>query len=248
MSGPPAPHPNPAFGSNSIGHFTIGVSPVGTIPPFDWWATVISQYANAPILTQLIQNFNAYVDQTKNFDDFLDLVWSIDTAQGWGLDVWGRILNVSRILLVPGGDFLGFTESGTAETFGFGTFFSGADLTSNFALADAPYRTLLFAKALSNIWDGSTPAINQLLLNLFPNRGNCYVIEGGDFQGKFFGFAEAPGAFGFNQAPFYSGGPKPLMHITYVFEFMLSPVELAIVQQSGAIPRPTGVSTGVEQI
>ena len=57
-------------------------------------------------------------------------------------------------------------------------FYSGAVLTSNFNLSDDAFRTLIFAKALANISDGSIPAINQLLLNLFPRRGNCYVTDG----------------------------------------------------------------------
>ena len=88
MSGPDVNRPRP--GSNAIGSFIIGVSPIGTIIPFDYWATIISQFANSPILTQLIANMDSYLDQTANLDAFYDLIFNVATAQGYGLDVWGK--------------------------------------------------------------------------------------------------------------------------------------------------------------
>lgn len=221
MTGPPYP-PDPAPGSNAIGEFIIGVSGVGTIRPFDPLRTVISQYANSPIINQLIANFDDYVDQTVNMEAFFDLVWNVDTAQGWGLDVWGRIVGVSRVVQVVGGDvFFGFAQAvgnNNIDTFGAAPFYSGTPQTSNFTLTDSAYRTLIFAKALANISDGSIAGINQILLNLFPGRGNCYVTDGLD------------------------------MTMTYTFEFALSPVELTIVSTSGVLPKPAGVSATVVQI
>jgi hypothetical protein len=253
MSGPPYPHPNPTPGSNAIGEFEIGVSPIGTITAFDVWTTVLSQYANSEILTQLIVDMAAYIDQTANFDAFFELIWNVDTAQGYGLDIWGRIVDVSRTLQVPAGSYFGFAEASGGpddgiDGFGSASYYSGAPLTQNYNLTDEPYRLLIFAKALSNITDCSIPAINQILLNLFPNRGNCYVSEGYPFDGLFFGFAEAFDCQPFGQAPFFSNSPQPPMTMSYVFEFALSAVELAIVSQSGAIPKPTGVQARVVQL
>lgn len=220
MSGPPYPHPNPAPGSNAIGSFIIGVSPIGTITPFDVWTTVLSQYANAPRLTGLIVNMAEYFDPTADFDAFLDMIWNVDTAQGYGLDVWGRIVGISRTLNIPNSDvYLGFEEAGEPnfQPFDQAPFFSGSPTSTNFDLSDTAYRTLIFAKALTNITDGGIPSINQMLLNLFPGRGNCYVVDNLD------------------------------MTMTFFFQFVLSPVELAIVQTSGALPKPAGVSFDVFQ-
>jgi hypothetical protein len=220
-AGPAYPWPNPVPGSNAIGFFQIGVSPIGTIPPFDWWYTCISQYANSPILTQLCDNMAQYVDMTENFDEFFDTIWNINTAVGYGLDVWGRILGVSRVLQIPSGANLGFEEAGnpTVETpFGQAPFYSGGGLSNNFALADTPYRTLLLAKALANICDGSIPAINQILINLFPGLGNAYCTDGLDLT------------------------------MTYTFKFALSPVQVVIVEKSGVLPRTSGVAASVVQL
>lgn len=212
MSGPDPNRPKP--GSNSIGQFVIGVSPIGTIPEFDYWSTIISQYANSPVLTAIIGNFFAYADQTKNMDAFFDQIFNVATAQGYGLDVWGAIVNVSRTMRIVFDErYLGFEEATTisAEPFGQAPFYAGDPLTQNFVLADTPYRTLIYAKALANICNGSIPAINAILKTLFAGRGNCFVVDNLD------------------------------MTIQYVFKFSLTAVELSILENSGVLPTPTGV-------
>lgn len=218
-TGPAYPRPHP-FGSNAIGKFIIAVSPIGDIAPFDIWTTIISQYGNSPAIDGIIESTADAIDPTLDFQSFFDLIWNVVTAQGYGLDVWGRIVGVSRTIQIVGTvDYLGFEEAGDPgfQPFDTAPFFSGESVTSNFDLSDTAFRTLIFAKALSNICDGSIKAINQLLINLFPNRGNCFVRDNLD------------------------------MTFTYVFQFVLSAVELAIVQTSGVLPKPTGVSFDVSQ-
>lgn len=211
-TGPEYPR-GPLPGSNAIGSFAIGISPIGDIPAFDYWATIISQYANSPILTQLTANFFQYLDQTRDFDELFDFLWNVDTARGPGLDVWGRIVGVSRTLEISGSQrYFGFEEAlPTEDPFNQSPFYTGATLTSSFLLSDAAFRTLIFAKALANISDGSIKAINQLLVNLFPGRGNAYVTDGLN------------------------------MSMTYTFDFALTAVEASIITQSGVLPTPTGV-------
>lgn len=219
MSGPDINRPK--FESNAIGSFIIGVSEIGDIEPFDFWTTVISQFANSERLIQLLENFDSYVNQTVNMAAFFDMIWNVDTAQGYGLDVWGRIVGVTRTLHITfsTADYLGFKEAlPGSNPFGQAPFFAGDPLTNNFELSDDAFRVLIFAKALANISDGSIPSINQLLINLFPNRGNAYVTDGED------------------------------MSMTYTFTFALTPVELAILGQSGILPKPVGVSASIVQV
>ena len=245
MSGPAYPTISPP-GSNGIGFFTIGVSPIGEIPAFDVWSTVISQFANSDILTRLIQNLFEYIDKTRDIEAFFDLIMNVDTAQGEGLSIWGRIVGVNRVLQVPSGEYFDFEEA-LPGSYGFGQspYYSGTSLTDNFRLSDQAYRTLIFAKAAANITDGSIPSINRILMSLFPNRGNAYVTDGGYYP-DWFGFQESINASGFNQSSFYPGSPAiGSMEMTYTFTFPLTPVELAIVQSSGVLPKPTGVSATV---
>lgn len=207
----------------SLGQLSIDESiQIENVPTslFDWFATVISQYANSPIILQLISNMAEYIDPTALFDKFFILVFNVDTAVGYGLDVWGRIVGVSRVLQIPLDDkYFGFEQADPdAYPFGEGIFYNNSGLTSNFALADEAYRKLIFAKALANISDGSIPSINQILVNLFASYGNCYVTDEGD------------------------------MAMTYTFGSELSKVDFAIVSQSGVLPRPVGVSVTVVQL
>jgi hypothetical protein len=242
-TGPPYPAPDPS--SNAIGKFKIGTSPIGTQSPFDIWETIISQYANSPIITTLITNFADAIDQTANFDAFFDLIMNVDTAVGYGLDVWGRIVGVNRVITVATPEpYFGFQESHEASGFNQGPFYSGQFVTTNFTLTDLAYRNLILVKAFANISQCSIPVLNQMLLTLFPGRGNAYVTEGSTL-GPWFGFQEATDAVGFNQAPFYNGIVIQRMIMTYTFEFALSPLELAIVQNSGVLPKPTGVKAYV---
>jgi hypothetical protein len=282
LTGPPYPLV-PVPGTNSIGKFDIGESPVGDIPPFNPWLTIQSEYGNSPRITGLILNLFSYINQTQNFDAFYDNIMNIETAQGYGLDTWGRIVGVNRVLQVQTLYWFGFAEAlpgdegfnypsviGYGPSFGFeealpnsyafnqgpfgfdieylqpnnnggGPYYSGETLTSNFALSDQSYRTLILAKAAANITNGSIPAINQILMNLFPNRGNAFVTEGSAPSTPFFGFEESTNANPFNQGVFYEDESVATMTMTYTFLFALSPVEIAIVEQSGVLPKPVGV-------
>ncbi len=221
MPGPgaPYPRPNPAPGSNGIGTFTIGVSPIGTISAFDAWSTIISQYANSPRLTQIIESFNAAADETQNLDNFYDMIWNVLTAQGYGLDVWGRIVGVLRTLKIPGSaSYVGFDEaSGSWTGWNQGAWYSGGGISENVVLTDVQYRPIILAKAAANITDGSIPSLNAILMNLFRGRGDAYAADGLD------------------------------MSLTYTFAFPLTPLELAVVEIAGVLPNPCGVVINVAQ-
>lgn len=236
-TGPPYPPPDLDSG---IGDLAIGEGQIGTVRPFNVWDTVISQYANSPALTYLVQEFQNWLDQTQNLDSFYDHIWNIQTADNYGLDVWGRIVGVVRTLQVTVGSYFGFKEATPGSLpFNQGPFYIGQQLTQNYNLSDTQFRRVILAKAAFNITNGSIPAINQIMLNLFPLRGNCYVTEGNK-PGSYFGFQEAQ-ANPFNTYPFYNGEKTPSMTMTYTFTFPLTPVEIAIVNQSHVLPKPTGV-------
>ncbi len=181
--------------------------------------TVASQYANSPTLRQLIDSMNTYFDPSADFEAFYDFVWNVDTARGFGLDVWGKIVNVTRELTIPGAlNYFGFSSAGDALPFDQGTFYTSDPKTQTYVLGDEAYRALILAKAMYNISGGTASSINQLLRNLFPNRGRAYVRD--------------------------IGG----MRIKFVFEYLLEPYEQAMLTQSGAVPRPAGVSSDILQV
>ncbi len=181
--------------------------------------TIISQYGSAATISQLVQSMNDYIDPRANLDAFYSMVFDLNTAQGFGLDFWGKVVNVSRQLSVPASDmYFGFNEGSDYAPFGQAPFYSGTTATSVYSLADDAYRTLILVKALANISDCTAPSLNRLLQNLFASRGRCYVADDGQMQ------------------------------MRYVFEFPLMAYEVAILTQSNAIPRPAAVSTTITEI
>jgi len=188
--------------------------------------TVLSQYANSPTIIQLIENMNSYIDPRANIEAFYNCLWNVDTAFGEFLDIWGRIVGVSRVIPIPGssGSF-GFDNEDSPpdwQNFGFlgipsvgGPFYAGQVNTGGFTLNDTAYRTLILTKALANIVATTAPALNQLIRNLFPGRGRAYTNDLGN------------------------------MAMRYVFEFSLSTVEYAILAFSGVLPHPAGVKVSI---
>lgn len=196
------------------------------VPQFDVDATVISQYANSPTLLQLVEDFGQYFDPSANLQSFYLTVWNIDTAVGFGLDIWGIILGVSRVVTIVGasGRF-GFENSDSPpdwENFGNlnepgvgGPFYSGQIVGNSYKLDDDPYRVLLLTKALANICATTAQSLNALISNLFPGRGVCYTVDLGGMQ------------------------------MSYVFLFPLSVVEFAILADSGVLAHPAGVGINI---
>jgi hypothetical protein len=179
--------------------------------------TIISQFSDSPVLCQWIANLNTVLDPTFNLNNFFNQLWLIDSAVGYGLDMLGRRVGVSRVITITTGDFLGFTglTGASGDSFNAGIWFSGGTISENFSLTDDSFRQLILAKAAANITNGSIPAINQILLTLFPGRGNAYVIDNQD------------------------------MTMSYVFEFALQPFELAIVLNGNVLPTPACVSATI---
>lgn len=181
--------------------------------------TIISQYGTSATIRQLIDGMNAHIDPAADIEAFYDYVWNVETAQGFGLDIWGRIVNISRELrLLDVNPYFGFNQQAEAQPFGYGTFYVGESTSSVFKLADDAYRKLILVKALANISATNASSLNRLLQNLFSDRGKCYVNNLGNMQFR------------------------------YTFEFDLLPYEWAIITQSGALPTPAGVKAYALQV
>lgn len=121
--------------------------------------TIISQYGNSAAICALIQNMNEYIDPCADIDGFFDTVWNVETAVGFGLDIWGRIVGL------PTGRYI-YTEPVTV-------------------LNDDQFRALILIKALSNISITSSATFNQMLNNFFAGRGRCYVSDQGSMQMRY---------------------------------------------------------------
>ncbi|MDE1906082.1 MAG: DUF2612 domain-containing protein [Rhodospirillales bacterium] len=185
-------------------------------------STLLAQYANSPTISGLVEAMNQWLDPSADLESFRSMIWDVSTAQGYGLDVWGKIVGVSRLLTVVNTQStFGFKEQYLStsptnpNTFGFAPFYAGVT-TGTYSLPDASFRTLIYVKALANITNCTAPSLNRLLSLLFASRGAVFVQD--------------------------SGG----MQISLVCNFTLSPVDLSILA-SAAVPRPAGVLVSIVQ-
>ncbi len=200
-----------------------------SVSVFDWTQTLLSQYVDSPTINELLSSYNSAIDPSNDIINFYKNIWNVATAVGNGLDVWGQIVNVSRYLLVPiTPNYFGFKEairtgyeSTGPQPFGQASFTLGVQSTDTYALTDNNYRRLIMIKAAANISGLSIPAINKLLQQFYGTSydgqpsGIAYVIDNEN------------------------------MSLTYHFNFTPSPVQLAIINNSGVFPRPAGVSVAV---
>ena len=146
--------------------------------------TVISQYAHSPVMLSLIQSWNDAIDPAADLQAFYDTVWNVETAQGWGLDVWGRIVGISRnIDMQPEDEYVGFTQGFTP--FAGGTWAGDGDTRRTFRLHDDMYRRVIMFKAMSNIIYAAAPHINRLLRAMFAGRGRAYFVKRGTMAARY---------------------------------------------------------------
>lgn len=183
----------------------------------DYTPTLLAQYANSPIICQLIDDFNQCIDPSVDIDAFYANIWDISQCQGIGLDIWGRIVNIPRTITLSAlQNYLGYQEAlPTSFTFNAQPMYTGPVQGTQYTLSDDAYRVLIMTKALANISSFTAPSINKLLQFMFAGRGSCYVLE---------------------LSP---------MQIEYVFNFALTSWEASVLQQPALMPRPAGVGVSI---
>lgn len=179
--------------------------------------TLLAQYAQSSIIAGLVDTMNQCIDPSTDLQNFYDYVLNVYTAQGFGLDICGRIVVVPRTINIPATQiYFGFNEAlPNAQPFNQAPFYAGPQAGTLYTLNDDAYRILILTKALANISSFTAPSVNALLQFMFAGRGSCYVLEISPMQ------------------------------IEYVFNFALQSWEAAILEQPSLMPRPAGVGVTI---
>ena len=174
---------------------------------------ILSQFLSSPVLLAILNNWNTNLDPRVDLALYFTTVWNVSTASGYGLDVLGRIVGVTRSIAVqPSGVVFGFSEGVGWTPFNDSPFAGVApNGVLNETLSDASFRTLILLKAQANISNCSAASLNTILFTLFGTSGNAYAIDNGG------------------------------MAATARFVFTPTPEQTAIILQSNVIPRPSGV-------
>lgn len=143
-------------------------------------ATVQSQYAASPHLRALIDSFWRAVNPKEGIDLIYTKMVDVDTAEGFGLDVWGRIVAINRENLAVNekNRYLGFTpvegqQNTRLDTMDNAPFYEPVE--GHVRLDDAAYRTYIKCKAMLNIGDSTLASINLLVKQLLPGADICCI-------------------------------------------------------------------------
>lgn len=141
---------------------------------FDIDETIQSQYAASPTITALAKAIWNSLNPQKDIDLLYDKMINLDTAEGVGLDVWGRIVGMPREYVMTNTDapYLGFqpdpgVTNNQAAPFNQAPFY--ATVNGKVRLGDNAYRAYIYLKAMMNIGDSSLAGLNRMLKVLFPN-------------------------------------------------------------------------------
>jgi len=127
--------------------------------------TIQSQYGASPHIIGIVEAAAKQLDPTGDIQTFYDKVFNPLTAEGVGLDIWGRIVGASRYLDVENEDFFGFYGQ-QLNPFNQAPFYITGD-TNVFRMNDTAFRTLIFLKAAANIGNATLPSIKEILSKLF---------------------------------------------------------------------------------
>lgn len=141
--------------------------------------TILSQYSTSPHILNLARGIALRIDPAPDIDTFYENVFNIESAVGWGLDNWGRILGVPRGVQVATVDWFGYYGSGL-QPWNNAPFFNTNQATDNYPLTDESYRKLLMYKAGANIGSADAATINRLLSQVFPNFD--HIVDNGDMS------------------------------------------------------------------
>ena len=147
---------------------------------FDINETIQSQYSDSPHIKGVIQNFYSHIDPKSDIDLIYDKMINIYTAEGYGLDVWGRLVNIDReyVAVDDQYDYLGFDNRpynmDRIETFNNAPFYKVVN--GKIQLQDDAYRTYILIKAMLNISNVSLNSLNYIFKQLFSDV-TLYVLH-----------------------------------------------------------------------
>ena len=142
--------------------------------------TIQSQYSDSPHIKGVIHSYYDFVNPQKDIDLIYDKMINLYTAEGYGLDVWGRIVNIERDYVAVDENFsyLGFDNTpynmDRIETFNNAPFYKVVN--GKVQLQDDAYRTYILIKALLNISNVSLNSLNYIFKQLFSDV-TLYVLH-----------------------------------------------------------------------
>lgn len=147
--------------------------------------TINGDYLSSPTIMGMITSFNDAIDPQSDIELLRTNILDIDTAQGFGLDILGRVIGLPRqVRSVSSSAISGLAIVGNAIV---GNLILSSGEVSN--LSDTQYRIALKIKAFGNVSRLTIETMNAQLRMLSAGRGNAWVHDfGGMTFSYYFGF------------------------------------------------------------
>lgn len=172
---------------------------MSTVQEFDFSVNLLKallwQHNKAEALEGIIRSKQDWynVNQKDFWSNWYRDVFNLDTANDFGLSIWGRILGLPLSVTIE--------SSINKEAFGFGTNHKNFN-NGNFARArtseqqlDTDQRRIVLKLRYFQLTSrGSVPEINEFLNALFGGQGNVYVIDSLDMSYATYFFNFEPGS------------------------------------------------------
>lgn len=164
---------------------------------FDIDATVQSQYAASPHIRALIAAFWAAINPEADIKLIYEKMVDIDTAEGFGLDVWGRIVALARDYIADTSNvYWGFPPPAGITNLRVRNYENApfyAPVSGAVKQSDDAYRQYIKLKAKINIGNGSLASLNELIADLWPGV-NVKLIHSGTMSLRLVIQEEVPAA------------------------------------------------------
>lgn len=108
---------------------------------YDYSPVILWQYSDAKRLKAIVNNEQKFLDTaiTGFARSFNDAIFNLDTCNADGLELWGKLLQISRPVI------------------------------NGSLVSDEQYRLLLKSKIYVLVWDGSAYGLTSLIRGLFPD-------------------------------------------------------------------------------
>lgn len=137
--------------------------------------TVQSQYSASTAIRWLCQYDRQFLCTLDERCLFYTWEFNPKAAIGFGLDVWGRIVGITRDYDEISGEWFGFRGS-QLKGFNQAPLWSGDPAYTQKTMDDQAYRALIFLKAAANISTADAAALNLLLQRALPGK-ELFVLD-----------------------------------------------------------------------
>lgn len=153
------------------------------IQEFDYSVDVLKailwQYNDATTLQALLNSKNAWLltNQTQYWQNWYDDVFNLETANQFGLAVWGIILGIKLYVAQPpivDADIFGFDGS---NEFNFDNGIFGNNTGGSVVLSTDIQRIALRLRYLQITSSGCVPEINRALKQIFSDYGDVWLYD-----------------------------------------------------------------------